>query len=228
MTYVRSERYLWLTWLSKLIAGEIECVWSPWFRVRMANYKRVPSDFQLAQWTTDHTFHLRQLVEQLEARGHRVSRESQNKFVIPVAPGMLLSGKPDVVAVDPNGKITVYDVKTGMERQSGVNQVMLAMLYLPRTDRYRGKTIHGRVVYANGRQINIPASAMSQYFSDRTQWFIDRLNADAPPSRAPSRYECRFCHLTKDDCADRLEWDSPDEDDTFDAMAGHRFDAEHS
>ena len=206
MTYVRRERYLWLTWLSKLMAGETSCVWSPWYRVRIAGYKRTPSDFDADRWSAMHGVHLAKLIAEREALGESVRRKSQNTFSLSVAPGLTLAGRPDLIAIAPDGKITVYDVRTGLPRRTHVDQIMLAMLYLPKTQRYLGQAIHGCVVYTSGSRVYLPASAMSQYFQEQAQEYIDVLNADSPPSRAPSPQECRLCDLTEEDCPERAPW----------------------
>ena len=203
MTDVRRERYLWLTWLSKLMAGETTCAWSPWFRVRIAGYKRVPSDFDADRWSAAHNLHLSRLIAERESLGERIRSKSQNLFKLPIAPGMTLAGSPDLVATAPDGKITVYTVRIGEQRPRDVDQVMLAMLYLPKTRRYLGQPIHGCVVSSDGRRTPLPASFLSQYFEDQAQQLIDLLNSDSSPARAPSPHECRFCDLTLEDCPDR-------------------------
>ena len=37
---------------------------------------------------------------------------------------------------------------------------------------------------------------------------IRRLSADKPPTRVPSRPECRFCDITAKDCPDRVDSDA--------------------
>ena len=32
MTRPRGGNYLWVTWLSRLMAGEVSCTWAAWFR----------------------------------------------------------------------------------------------------------------------------------------------------------------------------------------------------
>ena len=36
---------------------------------------------------------------------------------------------------------------------------------------------------------------------------IRRLSADKPAARVPSRHECRFCDITAEDCAARVNGD---------------------
>ena len=206
MTYVRRERFLWLSWLSKLMAGETTCVWSPWYRVRVGGYPKAPSDFNRAGWIAEHNLQLIRLADELREQGHYVRRESQNRFRVEVAPGLILAGKPDLIAVAPDGRTTVYDVKTGLKRTSDIDQVMLAMLYLPMTDPYRGRKIHGKVVYADGEEAPLPASCISQYFRERGEEHLQLLLTEEPPARAPSPEECRFCDLTREDCEEREEW----------------------
>jgi len=69
MTKTRDGLYVWITWLSKLMAGEVKCVWAPWFRTRYTGYRKAPSDFQLAVWTVEHTQHLNELIKERSALG---------------------------------------------------------------------------------------------------------------------------------------------------------------
>ena len=57
-TTARPEPYVWVSWITKLLAGETSCVWSAWLR---AHYEtaRVPNHFDLGTWQMDHTALLR-------------------------------------------------------------------------------------------------------------------------------------------------------------------------
>ena len=53
MAKLRSDGpYFWVTWLTRLLAGEDACEWSAWFRARHdgGSWDRVPSDFDQAGW----------------------------------------------------------------------------------------------------------------------------------------------------------------------------------
>ena len=53
MTIPRNGSYVWITWLSKLMAGDTQCQWGAWFKAHHTEYKKAPSDFPRALWQPD-------------------------------------------------------------------------------------------------------------------------------------------------------------------------------
>ena len=54
----RGNPYIWVSWLTKLLSGESQCVWSAWFRANHT-YTKAPSDFDAGAWQIDHAAMLR-------------------------------------------------------------------------------------------------------------------------------------------------------------------------
>lgn len=207
MTRPRDGNYVWVTWLAKLMAGETQCAWSAWFKTHYTAYPKAPSDFQLAQWQTDHNQLLYELVEERSALGERCYKEHQNSFALEMAPSLVLAGKPDLITVDPRGMVTVWDAKTGKRRQSDFVQTMLYMLCLPSAlPLYRGKAFAGQLVYKSGDREQVPPDAVSKEFKRCARYFLNLLDAPEPAAHTPSSMECRFCDITAADCGERIEW----------------------
>jgi len=208
MTRPRAGAYVWVTWLSRLMAGDIKCQWAPWFRTHYTDFSKAPSDFQLAGWTVEHTRLLDEVIREREALDEGVFKEDQNRFRVKRSSGLTISGKPDLIAVDAQGHATVYDVKTGVPRHSDVIQVMLYMMCLPYgSPLYKGKSLRGRVVYKSGERTNIPAKAIDKPFQDSVSYFLNLLESTEAPSKTPAPMECRFCDITAEDCSQRIELD---------------------
>lgn len=208
MTKPRDGLYVWVTWLSKLMAGEVGCQWAPWFRTHHTNYARAPSDFQLAIWTMEHTELLDELSKERSGLGESTYREEQNRFRVRRSTGLVVAGKPDLIAIDKDGHCTVYDCKTGKPRQSDIIQVMLYMMLLPyASPLYKGKNLSGCVVYKTGTRSGIPAKAIDQAFIETITHFINILESSNPPKPTPHLNECRFCDITDQDCSERVETD---------------------
>jgi len=206
MTRQRDAPYVWVTWLSKLMAGEVRCQWAPWFRTHHTEFARAPSDFQLAAWTAEHTQLLDELVKECQARGEGTYKEDQNRFRGRRPSGLTIAGMPDLIAIDNTGRATIYDAKTGKPRQSDILQVMLYMMCLPyASPLYKGKELRGCVVYKSGDRSPIPAGAIDEAFQKNVTYFLNTLEASAAPDRTPSAMECRFCDITKADCSERVE-----------------------
>jgi hypothetical protein len=78
MAIPRDGRFVWVTWLTRLMVGDVSCEWAPWFRSNFSDYEKAPSDFDAMTWRIDHTRLLRELRMELEAAGARVLTEKQN------------------------------------------------------------------------------------------------------------------------------------------------------
>lgn len=200
---LRESRYVWVTWLSRLMAGEISCEWAPWFRTNFKDWDRPPSDFDEAQWRVAHTRLLRDIRSARRGFGEESFVERQGQFYYERDSGLVLSGTPDLVTVTGNEGI-VHDAKTGKQRASDAVQVKIYMHCLPLAHAaFRGKLLSGRVVYAD-HEINIPAGAVDREFVDQFEYFLDILDSNEEPERIPSEPECGFCNIGAGDCPGRF------------------------
>lgn len=208
MTRPREGLYVWITWLSRLMAGEVKCQWAPWFRTHYAGYQKAPSDFQLAVWTAEHTQLLDELAKERARLGEGVYKEDQNQFRVKRPSGLVIAGKPDLVTIDKAGHCKVYDAKTGNQRHGDIIQVMLYMMFLPYSSPlYQAKTFDGCVVYKNGSRSDIPASAIDKEFQGRVTYFMNILESVNPPGQTPGPMECQYCDITVVDCPSRIQRD---------------------
>jgi len=212
MATKRDGVFVWITWLSKVMAGEQSCEWASWFKAHHENYDKAPSDFDTAKWNIEHTRRLREL--QLERRklGERVFLESENAIRLTLPSGVVIAGKPDLITL-PDGQPptlrvwppTIYDVKTGRERCSDRIQVMLYMHLAPQAiPAYGGTRPAGCVVY-NDSRVDIPAKAVDQKFIEAFEYFLGVIAGLEPALRVPSRNECRFCDIARTECPERIE-----------------------
>ena len=120
--------YIWLTWLSKLLAGETVCPWSVWFRANhdSGSWQPIASDFDEATWKARHTRALTDRATRFTAHGLQVRLEDQNAFRLR-GKTAALGGKPDIIASPARDATrgTVVDVKTGRPKASDIVQVQL-------------------------------------------------------------------------------------------------------
>lgn len=201
MTTARPEPYVWVSWITKLLAGEASCVWSAWLRAHYQTAK-APNGFDMGTWQMDHSAMLRTAAARHENEGHTVFTESQNTFVLKGRTGTL-SGKPDVVAVkDMEG--WVIDTKTGAPKASDRVQVMIYMWALPKViPAFAGVRFHGKVVYKTGYLIIAPEE-VDAIFVKRVADLMKEVCGEAEPHKAPTFSECQHCPITVEDCADRV------------------------
>ena len=212
MTVKRTMPYIWVTWLSKVMAGEQSCIWASWFKTKHEGYDKVPSDFNAAQWKLEHTRLLTDFALERQRQGDQVYIEGQNRFKYKRQSGLILAGIPDVIGKRSDG-VAVYDMKTGSPRTSDQVQVMIYMYCLPRCmDEYRDVQLDGCVVYRT-HQVPIPAATIDDRFSDNLHHFLNMLEADFPALKVPSARECHFCEITKADCSERIDAPLAEEDE---------------
>lgn len=207
----RDKTFVWISWLAKLLAGEIQCEFSCWFKSHY-KYAKLPSDFNLVRWTMEHNQLVHKTRDELEKQSYAVYIEDQNAFKIDID-GALISAKPDIIAITRDEKLVV-DCKTGRSKNSDQVQTMLYMMYLPSshfTSMDPNKTFaalpwQGRVVYKNN-SIPVPSIALTKSFTSIVDETITKLSIENPARKVPSENECRRCDISEEDCPERLESD---------------------
>ena len=204
MTKTRSGLYVHVTWLARMMSGDTACQWATWFKTHY-DYTRRPSDFDLAVWIAEHTRFVNEVTKEHLALGEKCFRENQNQFRAKRGSGLVVAGKPDLVTIDSKDHYTVYDMKTGNQRQSDFMQLMLYMLLLPMCPQCSGRVLDGYLVYRSGGRSAIPSSAVDTKFRDNVSHFLGLLESSDEPPKAPHPYECRFCDIPIQDCPDRME-----------------------
>lgn len=207
LTIERPEPYVWVSWIAKILAGEASCVWSAWLRAHYQTAKPPNGTFDMGRWQMDHSALLRKNVSEYEKKEFKVYTEGQNVFTLAGKTGTL-SGKPDVVAVkDLMGWIV--DMKTGSPKASDRIQVMIYMWAIPKTNpAFAGVTFEGKVLYKCCHSIIAP-NEIDTVFVGRVAELMKEICGDAPPHKAPSFGECRYCPITTEDCGDRVETNTP-------------------
>jgi hypothetical protein len=199
----RKPPYVWVTWLSKVMAGEQACVWASWFKAHYQGFDKVESDFDLARWNLEHTRLLLRTRAQLAKPGAAISIEGENAFRHDYKNGIVLAGKPDLVVIEGKDAL-IIDCKTGKPRVSDRIQVQIYMHLLPKCfPELTRCTVRGRVVYGH-RAIDINPSSVDDSFVEHLDFFVNLVASKKPPFKAPSHGECRFCEITKADCVERV------------------------
>jgi len=199
----RDEPYVWVTWISRLLAGDAHCAWAAWFRAHHT-YVRLPGDFDAAKWAGDHAAMVREQVEALRQESYTVAIEAQNAFSLQGQLGVTLGGRPDIVAWR-DSEALIVECKTGQQRHTDMIQVMIYMLVLPHAQPFwRGRTLTGRVQYQNG-SVPVPAEALDSGFRTRFREMMAQVGGNTILGRVPSFHECRFCDIGNTDCPDRID-----------------------
>ncbi len=199
----RSNSFIWVSWLSKLMAGEKQCEWASWFRSHYI-WEKLPSGLDLAKWTAGHAQLLRSRRAALEAEGFAVYAEDQNSFTLKGATGIEVSGKPDIVAIR-GEEAYVEDCKTGVPRHSDHFQVLIYVLALPHVDGpWKGLTLNGRIIYGD-MVVDVPASKIDAGLRELFRKTVLSIGGPKPARKSPSWGECRYCDISAADCPERIE-----------------------
>ena len=212
MTTPRPNPYLHVSWLSKALVGDKSCLWAYWFKANNQDYSKAPSDFNSARWQMDHTELLNEFADKLEQQGCEVHIEHQNGFRVESSrSGVVISGTPDIIAVHPDGRAVIYDVKTGSPSASHTAQVQLYMYLLSRVpgSRWKGRTFDGEVVYRDDSKVEIPAASVNAEFIEKIVAFIKKILSPLPARKVPSERECGWCDIGRADCPERVESKEP-------------------
>ena len=69
MAILRSDPYMWVTWLSKIMSGQTACQWQGWFQTHNQLKERHPQSFDLTGWKINHTRMLTEFVQKMTERG---------------------------------------------------------------------------------------------------------------------------------------------------------------
>ena len=79
----RQSPYIWVTWLSKLLAGDNSCEWASWFRAQHEgwSYEKTPSTFDQATWQMEHTELLNRVRDEPKAGNNYVRRLRQDGWI---------------------------------------------------------------------------------------------------------------------------------------------------
>ena len=200
----RDHPYIWVTWITGLLAGDLHCEWQAWFRANHQGYDKIQRDSQLTVWKAQHGEMVRARAEALTSEGYRVFVENQNKFAMRGA-AATLGGVPDLVAVRDGGAL-VIDCKTGQQKDGDLFQVLLYMLVLPRThSACDGLAVSGELQYKS-TSVLVPSSRLTDTVKNMIRTTIERVAGNTPLPRVPSFGDCRFCDIGSD-CDQRVSED---------------------
>lgn len=192
--------YIWTTWLAKLLGGN-QCLWSAWFKAHYKYAKFEEEAEQLVEWNRDHTRMMREIRSEMEENGWHCAVENENDFKLEGA-AAVVAGKPDLIGTMP-GHVLVIDGKTGRERDSDWWQVLIYLFAIQLSRPDLVGALVGEVHYKRKRVSVIPADLTETRRDDIVQ-MIKVIASDTPPSKAPSREECKRCNISAKDCPQRF------------------------
>jgi CRISPR/Cas system-associated exonuclease Cas4 (RecB family) len=208
----REAPYIWVTWLTSLLAGSSYCQWAAWFQ---ANYTFEKPESDFSEWRIRHGRLLNRRVQALESEGYEVYIEDENKFTITGQDKTTkVAGKADIVAIK-DDRIIVEDCKTGQKRDADLMQILAYMLLLPApggAPHCRGKKLEGRLVYGE-EIIDVPFLMLDEEFQIAFREIVRAVSRSEPARKVPSKKECQYCKISNDYCLERIEDQAPNNED---------------
>lgn len=196
----RPRPYIWVSWLTGLLAGVDKCTWKVWKKAHF-RYAKIPGDgqFDLQEWTRQHDAMVQSRASKLRNQGYKVTVEESNAFKIE-GKKATLAGKADVIAVKEEEKrALITDQKSGRASDAHKWQVLIYILAFSRL-RLKGFIIDGEVEY-RGASEYITAEQYTPEVEKKIFDLIMVVGGDDEPPRVPSASECRFCDIAT--CPDR-------------------------
>lgn len=203
---LRKRPYVWVSWITKLLARECRCWYAAWFKAHYSYVKRKDDEDRkdfFAEYTAKHDEIVNRRVAALRADGWTVKVESEGEFKIRGERGDLV-GKPDIVAMK-GEEALVVDGKSGNPKQSDHWQVVLYEIFLPKSWLKGFAKIRGEVQYRDGVVDVRPVTEKERAAVGEA---LRRVMGPEPPAPTPSRGDCKFCEVAS--CASRME--SPEGD----------------
>lgn len=203
MATKRFDVYIWVTWLTSLLAGDASCWHQPWLKSHFKITKLDRGGFDLAGWKVQHTEMVEKRTAELLEAGWAVTLEDQNFFTL-AGRVAKLAGKPDIVAIR-GDEALIVDCKSGQRRASDIQQVLVYMFALPlASERFQTLRLAGEVQYPDG-SIPIRPEQFTDELKARIIAAITKIGSSTVPPTTPSARECAFCDISKVDCPARIE-----------------------
>jgi hypothetical protein len=190
----RPRGYIWVTWLTKLLAGEDKCWYRAWHKTNH-KYEKTPDDPEreafFKEWTAKHDKLVNRRAEALKEKGYVVRLEDEGAFKL-VGQKADLAGKPDIVAIAGDHAI-VIDGKSGKRRKSDHWQVWIYLFALP-LSWMRGTKLElkGQIEYSDSTEDIKPLDTATRNAIVNA---INKIASPDPPDASPSSKECQWCDI---------------------------------
>ena len=200
----RPRKYVFPTWITKLLAGEAKCWYSAWYKSHF-KYQKKADDTEraafFAEYNEKHDTIVRHRALAMKLAGWVVKTE--DPFRVAGKAGDI-SGRIDIVGMK-GDEALVVEVKSGRPRQSDRWQALLYMMLLP-LDWLKGfKTVRGEVEYRDG---TVPVSTMTAGDKEKIGAALRLVTGDEAPVAVPSEGDCRYCDIVR--CQYRYQASSVD------------------
>ena len=200
----RPRKYVYPTWITKLLAGESRCWYSAWYKSNFKYQKKADDPERaafFAEYNEKHDTIVRHRALAMKLEGWVVKTEEP--FRVAGKAGDI-SGRIDIVGMK-GDEALVVEVKSGRPRQSDHFQALLYVLLLP-LDWLRGfKTVRGEVEYLGG---TVGVKPLTPEDRAKISDALKSVMGGEPLPAVPSEKECLYCDVVS--CRYRYQASSVD------------------
>ncbi len=199
MANLRTQPFIYVTWLKNYLIGDDLCRWSIWHRIHY-QYDKAKSDFDNIRYQMNHAALLNEVQKRYINHGYEVLPELEITVRGSVA---VLKGRIDLVAIREDSNL-IIEVKTGKPRASDKIQLMLYIWALSKSNhqRFHGASFDGLLVYQN-HEIEISALELDEEFLKHFSRFTADIMSSEPDRKYPSPRECKWCSIA--DCDEKID-----------------------
>lgn len=197
----RPRPYVWVSWITALLAETDQCRWKVWTKANFRYAKLAGAGgFDLKEWTKQHDEMVNTRAAKLKLEGFDVRVEEENSFKLDGERGTL-AGKPDIIALKAADKYAkVIDVKSGREKPADRWQVKV-YIFAKRLLSLKEWRVDGEIEY-RGRHEVVPFLEVDSGAIAKIADVMKMATGEIAPPRTPSQAECKWCDVA--DCPDRF------------------------
>ena len=193
----RPKPWVWVTWITGLLANKQLCVWQSWFKAHYMKYDKVAEpNFDLAAWSVEHDALVKARAQSMVEDGRKVTYESQNSFYLH-GESAVLSGKPDLISKKQGTSTRVSDGKSGEQNNKDWWQVLVYLFAIPLAWKNPAMQIHGEVFYKDGTYIYIEPEELTAARRAEIVRVIKLVSSDVEPEKTPNWDDCRRCDIAE-------------------------------
>ncbi|MFH1283015.1 MAG: Dna2/Cas4 domain-containing protein [bacterium] len=176
---------MYVTSLSKLLAGEENCLFKIWYKMRNKIQDEISKELVL--WKMNHTSMLNELIKTL--KDGEIKREFW--LGLDILNGNL-RGSIDLLHIK-DEMVEIHECKSGQERHSDQLQILIYLFMFKKMDSYKDKEIKG-ILHYNERDVHFNLNDIPDDLQILIEKQAEILLNDDPPNKYAGG-SCKWCKI---------------------------------
>jgi CRISPR/Cas system-associated exonuclease Cas4 (RecB family) len=193
--------YVWVTWITGLLAENDHCYWRAWIKAHHHSYEKPEKsgdDSFLKEWNRKHDAMVVNRADRLRREGYEVLVEKEGKFALT---GQLatVGGQPDLIALRRDAKTAlIVDEKSGKRKDAQYTWQVRLYMFAKSLTSLAGFDVRGEIEYPDAA---VPVEPNKPEHLERISVVMKKVAGTEEPPRVPSKWECEYCDILQ--CPDR-------------------------